>query len=336
MSTKIYSGLRFRRGVDAAKAKAALDRARNRIQPNVEKAFMETVVRLLVFRADVQMVGLEAPGKGVAIQFFDDMQALCKTGDYDLRVELFLDPAGRYVYAIPYGSRAMNRLLMENLPEAESYGYWNNTDAPDDVSAREWNRRGVVWDRVLGDTGIPSRNGLLFEMISAERDLCNFMAEALIPHIPPIEERAARLAVAVYLDETHGRSNFRERAYAEAKKSAYQALKAEEGERTRLFELRDAFLAWLDPLAETGMLSKIDKIMEEGFDMEHRIRSVESMNEEEVRADLEALRKRQAELNATGGPQSQAGAMARAGISRRIEALNARLETLKGADEKTR
>jgi hypothetical protein len=33
----------------------------------------------------------------------------------------------------------------------KKYHYWNNTDRDEDVSVREWNKRGKDWDKVLYD-----------------------------------------------------------------------------------------------------------------------------------------------------------------------------------------
>ena len=55
---------------------------------------------------------------------------------------------GKYAYIIPYGKMV---LPAEQPPWTEDYSYWNNTDRPDDVTARQWSARGRMWNRVCLD-----------------------------------------------------------------------------------------------------------------------------------------------------------------------------------------
>lgn len=47
-----------------------------------------------------------------------------------------------------------------NSFEFEDYSYWNNTDKPEDVSVREWNKRFKVWEEVCPDC--PANNSLMY------------------------------------------------------------------------------------------------------------------------------------------------------------------------------
>lgn len=53
---------------------------------------------------------------------------------------------GRF-YLIGYCDMLMRHTLdfLANDERLEYYGYWNNTDKPDETSTREWNKRGKVW-----------------------------------------------------------------------------------------------------------------------------------------------------------------------------------------------
>lgn len=46
----------------------------------------------------------------------------------------------------------------------EDFHYQNQSDQPEDVPESDWERRRRVWDEILGDYGIPSRAGLMYEM----------------------------------------------------------------------------------------------------------------------------------------------------------------------------
>ena len=47
----------------------------------------------------------------------------------------------------------------EKLDKVEYYGYWNNTDKPDDIIDEEWDERGKEWEKALNKSGIPGENG---------------------------------------------------------------------------------------------------------------------------------------------------------------------------------
>lgn len=51
-----------------------------------------------------------------------------------------------------------------SMPGVSEYGYWNNTDPPNNVSDEEWEVRGMVWDEVLGSLGIPSMVGFTIDI----------------------------------------------------------------------------------------------------------------------------------------------------------------------------
>lgn len=58
-------------------------------------------------------------------------------------------PYGRFLYVIAFSDLG----LYAFDPPFRNYQYWNNTDHPDDVSRREWRRRGNVWDSVFDHNG---------------------------------------------------------------------------------------------------------------------------------------------------------------------------------------
>jgi len=72
---------------------------------------------------------------------------------------------GRYAYIIPCGEDWL--LKGFELPEfAEDFSYWNNSDRPDELSDREWNRRGRTWDKIIGTGRDEARRRLIYDVIS--------------------------------------------------------------------------------------------------------------------------------------------------------------------------
>lgn len=66
----------------------------------------------------------------------------------DVRLWLYLMPRGRNTYGIPCGDRDMVVEFLK-LPGVEEYGYWNNTDRPEKLTAAQWNRRAKTWDELI-------------------------------------------------------------------------------------------------------------------------------------------------------------------------------------------
>ena len=70
-----------------------------------------------------------------------ELDGTCKVSWYVLGNRLMV-----LIYAEPaIEERAADRLGLS------PYGYWNNTDRPDDMSARQWARRKRDWQNILGD-----------------------------------------------------------------------------------------------------------------------------------------------------------------------------------------
>jgi hypothetical protein len=74
---------------------------------------------------------------------------------YDIEYSLNVWIKGRYAYVIPID----NMGYTVELPEyAVDYAYWNNTDRPSSVTAREWVNRYKTWNDICLGTGTASHN----------------------------------------------------------------------------------------------------------------------------------------------------------------------------------
>ena len=84
-----------------------------------------------------------------------------------------------------YGNNAAVRdYLAGQLDQiGTDYSYWNNSDRPDEVTARQWKARGQVWDRLFAESGIPSEVGLQHQILS----------DHFIPQAPTWPDISARL-----------------------------------------------------------------------------------------------------------------------------------------------
>ena len=85
--------------------------------------------------------------------------------EYDISYEFVLFPFKRNVYAIDCSGLFWND-YNHKLFETNEYKYWNNTDAPDNVSEKDWSKRGEEWDQILNQCGyseVLCNNGLLYK-----------------------------------------------------------------------------------------------------------------------------------------------------------------------------
>lgn len=59
-------------------------------------------------------------------------------------------------YLIPYCDKASlvggSLNFMEEMEELEAFGYWNNTDPPEEVSSKEWEARKEVWSHFISES----------------------------------------------------------------------------------------------------------------------------------------------------------------------------------------
>jgi hypothetical protein len=70
--------------------------------------------------------------------------------EYDLELAVGYDKDTKAFYAIPLGLHGIIRDCVEIIPELEEFGYWDNSDEPEDVNEEEWSVRCDLWNRVCG------------------------------------------------------------------------------------------------------------------------------------------------------------------------------------------
>lgn len=84
---------------------------------------------------------------------------------YDFGISLTLFPYNHSIYYIMLFTEQQYLLdLFKSYKDVEYYGYWDNTDGPDELSYQAWEARGSRWDKVLSQ-GIPARDGYTIDLI---------------------------------------------------------------------------------------------------------------------------------------------------------------------------
>lgn len=90
--------------------------------------------------------------------------------------------------------------------QLEEYHYQNQTDKPDEISARDWNKRKRDWDKVL-KTSIPSTDGIVINIIDSEIFIHSLfenyrkIRNEIVSMIPLRSARIKNLAGELALDE---------------------------------------------------------------------------------------------------------------------------------------
>lgn len=64
--------------------------------------------------------------------------------DIDCSFNMFI--VGKKCLIIPYGPEKISFAKLPNDGLIEEYGYWNNTDEPEDVTMRQWKQRKKDWE----------------------------------------------------------------------------------------------------------------------------------------------------------------------------------------------
>jgi hypothetical protein len=121
---------------------------------------------------------------------------------YDLDLCVLFAPHNKKILLFPYYEQHEYLGLLKKY--FNDYGYWNNTDKPDDVSVKNWNVRRKSWNDVLDEKMLkytllnPSDSVISLPYSSEEY---SDFANKIISNFSSLEERAAKYAQRKYIDE---------------------------------------------------------------------------------------------------------------------------------------
>ena len=95
--------------------------------------------------------------------------AFCKGDDNHLLFITYGNVFTDYLYEL-----IKNKDKFIEKYEIEEYGYWNNTDRPEEITIKEWEKRESDWNKALPGPGITARCGLCTCNIINDDDLFSF------------------------------------------------------------------------------------------------------------------------------------------------------------------
>lgn len=205
MSTKIYNGYRLPRSVDVfAFANVARDLAKaNRRRLEAEEMKMRAT-RI----ADQLHLGLVPDGDpnaaeraplvlAVAEWNRDQREATPGTRDYDphsFGLDFTPDPKGRFYGVVAHHDShdsVMQRLVADH--GLEEYGYWDNSDRAEGLTAAQWTARRLFWERTLPDGTFGGRGLSIAPRYDGHIFVRDIVASIFVLQIP-VEDSSARAA----------------------------------------------------------------------------------------------------------------------------------------------
>lgn len=204
MSTKIYNGYRLAAGTDPFTFIAAARPVIDAVRDNLDAALLAFDAVRLIDNAD--LAGEVRPGAPLAkaLWSFQADQMKLKSSDYGhdphrFELSFGLDPdTGRYGVML-YAEDPALREAFKALPEVEDFGYWDNADSPDGMSAKQWKARSDFWDRLMPENRPPVETMLGWVLRSTYNRLAYHLASvgddgrahpAVLANLPLKRDRA--------------------------------------------------------------------------------------------------------------------------------------------------
>lgn len=160
MSTKIYRGFI----VDTNNMHLLMEKVLH-FRPWVEDQAME---KLRKFIADLKEDGKD---KSQACRAWNKLRRENRAGGHrssttDTDFQLVFMPYEDKCLGIGYTSDDEWFKGWLKQPGVSYFGYWNNSDGPEDVPLEEWEKRGKMWDEVLTKGNyIPSNAGFTIDLM---------------------------------------------------------------------------------------------------------------------------------------------------------------------------
>ncbi len=207
MSTKIYNGFRVKGARTLDDAFALINTKENRqavhdLIADKEAAWLARVIMRKLDKAGIYPDDPEIT-KAAIYAYSDSVRELAdeikkaKNGDghslVNFNAEVFLYPIRsgnrRYILGSYFmGESTLTEWFM-GLPFIEEFGYWNNTDRPDEVTERQWSRRSQLWHEAFPGFESPVEAGVSIQLSPPNLGWCSETPQ-VVAKVRPIADRA--------------------------------------------------------------------------------------------------------------------------------------------------
>lgn len=124
-------------------------------------------------------------------KLIEDNESNDRDGLIDCSILLFpkkeiIDQKSHYLimlFADNYENILEEKNIFKELKITE-YSYWNNTDCPEDITYKEWEKRKLHWDNALGNDGIPINHSISIQLKKGKKiELIYFQGQKNIQEI---------------------------------------------------------------------------------------------------------------------------------------------------------
>lgn len=310
MSIKIYDGLILERDMTLPAARALAAKVRPLADQIIEREQTELAAKAAARAYDRALMGRRDPKAegsdddtlsswrnalsvgGVAI---DQERKKDKNGERSgvaIALEAVLIPVGPgKTLALSYGDSNLQNEFAR-VAKAKEYGYWDNTDKPENVEQRQWGQRKRDWQKALGKTMelSPAEAGVSLTLSSnkyktwwmPEREA---LAQAVADDpANTAAERALRIAkdellgAAIRERESEYKDDKGLSSFMRVHREADQALRSEEGQ-ARVEELARILEPFLPELTQARLEAPLQKVQEEGEALRRALKESQELRE---------------------------------------------------------
>lgn len=152
MSIKIYSGFRYKGGGGLRQCYERLHALRPQVHKMAVEKHLSFVAEIAKLTFKRKQVTDRAPLYVAMEMWRERTKAVKETGrrdpavDVEFRVSLY--PGSRSIIGIPWIDDHDWMEWFMGQPFIDEYGYWDNTDRPDEISAAAWRERKRRWQQV--------------------------------------------------------------------------------------------------------------------------------------------------------------------------------------------
>lgn len=201
MSTKIYNGLKLNISNINELKKELVEFNTKTLMPFYKKEYSKMIAALLTGKVDSARyknkdnidfkISIEETYHEIYKDVRDRTKEVLKTNRRDVEIDfdfnIVILPIENKTLAIVYSEQNSFVELFKGLPFVEEYGYWDNSDKPDEISEEDWQTRNKDWNEVFKDSSIPSKCGFTFKLIEGIEEYPDL--NEVLSSIPNIEKR---------------------------------------------------------------------------------------------------------------------------------------------------
>lgn len=197
MSIKLYTGFRMPKNTSVFALQRKIEAFRVAERAHMTTLRATEIACELALRVDKNASGIEAdaqPWFTVWNKRVAERQERTLESDDSISFHPYRDR----IYGITFLARNGHARWLASS-NAEDWPYWNNTDRPHNLTARQWRDRERTWGKVLNDWASPASCGLVAQIWPAWEP--HISVDVVLQHMPNHESRARALAKEVLINE---------------------------------------------------------------------------------------------------------------------------------------